>query len=502
MSTRRTNPTQPNAANTVPPKTVGELVEALFNIFPAADAMPDDRIGLQVGDPAAPVSRVGVALDPTADVVGVAATLGCQALVCHHPAYWFAPQEFVAAGEASLLGGGAAFAAARAGVAVIAMHTNLDAAPRAREMLLAPVGYRYAAPLQLINAEKDAPLVARDPLAHLASLGQLAVPVAAAPAAPEHKRDEEHKRDVPLCAGQQHKGVRPFCAPAVPTAAVAPTLAELAGRCVAAFGAVAKVWGDPELPVAQLAVCSGAGGGVLAEVVAAAADCFLTGELHHHEAIALTAQGIAAIELGHDLSELPYRSYIAAALRETGFAEADIVVLEPSASWWTPDAGAAAATTGLATAQPAAFGTAQVPALGGSFASTPAAAQPAAFATAQVPAPGAPFASAPAATQAAAPADTAGAEAERRGVLSFAEPGRRRLIIAQPFSGQFAPVPSGQTTPLPQVVASFAQTDLGQIDSESGALPGAPAELEGAKRLSSVGWEALIGASQEELTDV
>ncbi|MDR2109044.1 MAG: acyl-CoA dehydratase activase-related protein, partial [Coriobacteriales bacterium] len=51
----------------------------------------------------------------------------------------------------------------------------------------------------------------------------------------------------------------------------------------------------------------------------------------------------------------------------------------------------------------------------------------------------------------------------------FCELGRHRLIIAQPSSGQFAPAPSGQTTPLPQVVASLPQTDPGQIDSKSGA---------------------------------
>ncbi|MDR2109298.1 MAG: AMMECR1 domain-containing protein [Coriobacteriales bacterium] len=73
--------------------------------------------------------------------------------------------------------------------------------------------------------------------------------------------------------------------------------------------------------------------------------------------------------------------------------------------------------------------------------------------------------------------------------------GKHRFNHCTPSSGQFAPDPSGQTTPLPQVVASLPQTDPGQIDSESDALPGAPAELEGAKRLSSVGWEALIGAS-------
>ncbi|MDR2109399.1 MAG: imidazole glycerol phosphate synthase subunit HisH [Coriobacteriales bacterium] len=59
--------------------------------------------------------------------------------------------------------------------------------------------------------------------------------------------------------------------------------------------------------------------------------------------------------------------------------------------------------------------------------------------------------------------------------------GRRQPIIARSSSGQFAPDPPGQTTPLPQVVASSAQTDLGQIDSKSDA-------------------QALVGASPEQPT--
>jgi 16S rRNA (cytosine967-C5)-methyltransferase len=57
-------------------------------------------------------------------------------------------------------------------------------------------------------------------------------------------------------------------------------------------------------------------------------------------------------------------------------------------------------------------------------------------------------------------------------------PGRHRLNHCAPSSGQFAPAPSVRTPPVPQVVSSSARTDLGQIDSESGAQAFIGASLE------------------------
>ncbi|MDR2108848.1 MAG: hypothetical protein LBP28_05260 [Coriobacteriales bacterium] len=72
------------------------------------------------------------------------------------------------------------------------------------------------------------------------------------------------------------------------------------------------------------------------------------------------------------------------------------------------------------------------------------------------------------------------------------ELGRHRLNHCTPSSGQVA-LNRGQSESL-RSNPMYAD-DLVLPDSESDALPGAPAELEGAKRLSSVGREAFIGAS-------
>ena len=72
------------------------------------------------------------------------------------------------------------------------------------------------------------------------------------------------------------------------------------------------------------------------EVLAAKVDCFITGELRHHEALYLSDEGIALIELSHDVSELPYRAHLENALIHAGFDSSLLVVLEPTATWQQP----------------------------------------------------------------------------------------------------------------------------------------------------------------------
>jgi radical SAM superfamily enzyme YgiQ (UPF0313 family) len=77
--------------------------------------------------------------------------------------------------------------------------------------------------------------------------------------------------------------------------------------------------------------------------------------------------------------------------------------------------------------------------------------------------------------------------------------GRHRLNHCTPASGQGA-LNRGQREALRS--NPVHAHDLALPDSESGALPGAPAKLERAKRLSSVGREALIAASLAEARHV
>jgi len=269
--------------------TVGAIEALLFEEYPAAYAVADDRFGLLVGDRRSEVSGIAFALDATVPMIEAAAAAGCNLLVTHHPPFWVAPRSFLAAASAGSVDGAAVFAAASQGVALLAMHTNVDCSGQAAELLLGAFGYRQEGVLKPHLRLADGRQI---------GLGQLA---------------------------------RPSSAPA-------PTLRQLAERCQQAFGAPAKVWGDPQRRIELLSVCSGAGGELIPEVIAAHADCYITGELRHHECLYLADEGIALIELGHDRSELPYRQLLAESLRARGVADRlPFVILEPTADWLTPD---------------------------------------------------------------------------------------------------------------------------------------------------------------------
>ena len=95
--------------------------------WPSSTAASWDRVGLQVGDPEWEVATVLVSLDVTPDVVAEAAAHadGGHALVLAHHPLLFRPLDRLTPDTAS---GRTALAAAGAGVAVAAAHTNLDVA--------------------------------------------------------------------------------------------------------------------------------------------------------------------------------------------------------------------------------------------------------------------------------------------------------------------------------------------------------------------------------------
>ena len=65
--------------------TVGAWLDVIEHGWPARDALSWDRPGLQVGDPAWPVTRVLVTLDVTAEVLDEAGATAGTLVLAHHP---------------------------------------------------------------------------------------------------------------------------------------------------------------------------------------------------------------------------------------------------------------------------------------------------------------------------------------------------------------------------------------------------------------------------------
>lgn len=282
--------------------TVRQLEQLLFDAFPKKDATPGDRIGLLVGNPTAEVKQIALALDAKVFDIEAAASARCNVLVTHHPVFWHAPESFLSEGPSA---GAAVMRAAELGVALIAMHTNLDCAPVAREMLLEPAGFTFAAGLALPQ-ETDRELEGID--------GK----------GPKFLTSPEDAALPQAYLGQI----------GIPREGESVFFKDIVSRYKGTFGAVAKAWGDPHKPIRRLATCSGGAGALVNRVIGSEADCYVVGELAYHEALELSAADIALIELGHDRSELPYRFYLKEALIAAGIDEQALTILEPTSSWW------------------------------------------------------------------------------------------------------------------------------------------------------------------------
>jgi dinuclear metal center YbgI/SA1388 family protein len=101
---------------------IKEVINALEAWAPRSLQEDYDNSGLQVGDPATEVTAAMVCLDCTEQVVEEAARAGCGLIISHHPVIF--------RGLKSLSGGGpverTVLSAIRHGIALYAIHTNLD----------------------------------------------------------------------------------------------------------------------------------------------------------------------------------------------------------------------------------------------------------------------------------------------------------------------------------------------------------------------------------------
>ncbi len=259
------------------PATVGQLLRALTDAFPLEWAEEWDAVGLRVGDPAWPAARTLVTLDANAASVSRAIEAGCGLLVTHHPPFLEPLGELTPQTDSSAV----ALGAARAGVAIISMHTNLDRAPDGATAL----------PMQL----------------GLSILDSLEEPV---PGRPDDVRLGR------LCSVES------------------TTLLALANRVGARLGVTPRVWGAPDLPVSRVAVGNGSVRSLIPAARAAGADVLLGGEVRYHDALDAAGSGLAIIEAGHDATEWPMVAVLARIVRSV--VGDDAVIEEPaSIGWWT-----------------------------------------------------------------------------------------------------------------------------------------------------------------------
>ncbi len=330
---------------------IQDLVGLVHRLYAQELAEEWDNVGLQVGDPRAPLERVLIALDPSTAAIQAAQAAGAQALVTHHPLI-FSPLKRLTPDNAT---GAAIWTAVRSGVAVISAHTNLDSAAAGLNVWLAEaLGVQEGQPLQTIAGDY-LKLVVFVPAGHEASIadavfaaggGQIGAyegcsfrapgvgtfrpgegtsPFIGQPGEAEQVQEFRFETIVPrarlarvleaLTAAHPYEEVAYDLIPLqnrVPGAGLgrigrlpAPvTLAAFAAQVKTALGCGhLRLVGDASRQVRKVALCGGSGAGLLRAAHRQGADVLVTGDVKYHDARQAEELGLALIDAGHFSTE-------------------------------------------------------------------------------------------------------------------------------------------------------------------------------------------------------
>ncbi len=243
---------------------ISELLEYFQQLAPTDTQAQWDNSGFLVGDENECVSKILVCLDVTKNELELAKEKDCSLIVSHHPVIFKAKKSFVA--------GDVAFEAARNGINIVSLHTNLDkAAGGVNDTLCEALELRYE---KIPAPECDGFL----------NIAYTDIPVGVS----------EFAKMLKIKLGSSVQ----FC--------------------------------EGSNSVSKLGVCSGAGSDFIEDALRHSCDGFITGEASYHDFLDAQASGIALFAAGHFETEVPVVKVLAEKIRH---AFKDIEVIEaPSVS--------------------------------------------------------------------------------------------------------------------------------------------------------------------------
>ena len=230
--------------------TVCEIWNVLSKWAPPGLAESWDNIGLQVGDPNAPVQRLMVALDATENVLEAASERKAQMVLTHHPLLFRPVSSLDISKQLPRLLAGFL----RKNIALAAAHTNLDSTVGGVSDLLAnALGLSDVKPLH--TSEPNPPSV---------GLGRI---------------------------GNLPYGCK---------------LSEIMHKVSSMLGNPGLlVVGHPGQMITRVALCGGSGSDLWPMAIDEDADLFLSAEIKHHIAREAEQMGKAIIDAGHFYTEWP-----------------------------------------------------------------------------------------------------------------------------------------------------------------------------------------------------
>jgi len=331
---------------------VSDVVATVNRLAPFRSAYLSDPVGLQVGDPDAPVAKAVVSLDRSWDAIKRCIDTKADMLVCHHPLI-FRP---LTAATPATPEGRAVLELASHRIAFLAAHTNWDCAKGgvndelARLLGLGKViAFGDSGPSNETKLVTFAPVDAADRVidalsaaraGHIGNYrrcafygpgkgtfepGPSAQPYTGRPGQKETVDEWRIEMVVPNEklpeAVQALRKAHPYEEPAfdlIPLADTKPwpigrigalnparSLKELVQQVNEALQTQSMAWGDREQVVERVAVCGGSGADLWRAAKQAGADLLVTGECPQHVALEASDSGFAIVSSGHYATENP-----------------------------------------------------------------------------------------------------------------------------------------------------------------------------------------------------
>ena len=349
---------------------VAAVITALESIAPPDLAESWDNVGLLVGSPTWAAKRVLLTIDLTATVMDEAATRKTQMVVAYHPPIFAATRTMTDASA----GGATVLAAAAKKIAIYSPHTALDATPGGvNDWLAAGCGPGQSVPLTVHTALPPGEAFKVITFVPAEFVNSLRVALADAGAGhigdydtcsfesigegtfrggattnpvvgrrgrlervPEHRIEmvssqrnlaavvaalrSHHPYEEPAFEihGLTARPVADTGAGRLHTLDEPATMTTLAARLKKHLG-VRTLWVAPAAGAARrhqkIGLCPGAGGSLLEDAISVGCDCFVTGEMRHHDVLAANARGVSVILAGHTNTERGYLKVLARRLR-------------------------------------------------------------------------------------------------------------------------------------------------------------------------------------------
>ncbi len=227
-----------NAADKV---TVKDVYNFIDSFSPFENQCDWDNSGMLIGDFDKQVTKIGIALDLTAQALEDAVSKGADLIVTHHPVIYNPQKTFTK--------GNIAYEAAVSGMSVISAHTCFDSAQGGvNDILCSILGIKNAAPVE--TPEESASPILR--------IG-----------------DVEETNAI-----------------------------QFAKNVSEALTTVCRVV-ECTKPIRRVAVCGGAGMSFLDAAIKAGADAYVTGDISHHQMLDAADKGITVVAAGHYETENP-----------------------------------------------------------------------------------------------------------------------------------------------------------------------------------------------------